>query len=57
MQEPTLVILAAGMGSRFGGLKQIKAVDEHGHAIIDFSLSLTFRSSTPTAQASARSPS
>ena len=38
MQEPTLVILAAGMGSRFGGLKQIKAVDEHGHAIIDFSL-------------------
>ena len=27
MQEPTLVILAAGMGSRFGGLKQIKAVD------------------------------
>ena len=47
MQEPTLVILAAGMGSRFGGLKQIKAVDEHG----------TFRSSTPTAPDSARSPS
>ena len=38
MQEPTLVILAAGMGSRFGGLKQIMPVDEHGHAIIDFSL-------------------
>ena len=38
MQEPTLVILSAGMGSRFGGLKQIKAVDGHGHAIIDFSL-------------------
>lgn len=38
MQEPTLVILAAGMGSRFGGLKQITPVDEHGHAIIDFSL-------------------
>ena len=38
MQEPTLVILAAGMGSRFGGLKQIKAVDDYGHAIIDFSL-------------------
>ena len=36
--EPTLVILSAGIGSRFGGLKQIKAVDDHGHAIIDFSL-------------------
>lgn len=38
MRKPTLVILAAGMGSRFGGLKQITAVDDHGHAIIDFSL-------------------
>ena len=38
MQEPTLVILAAGMGSRFGGPKQIMPVDDHGHAIIDFSL-------------------
>lgn len=38
MQEPTLVILAAGMGSRFGGLKQIMAVDDSGHAIIDYSL-------------------
>ncbi len=38
MQEPTLVILAAGMGSRFGGLKQIKAIDDKGHAIIDYSL-------------------
>jgi len=38
MQQPTLVVLAAGMGSRFGGLKQITPVDDHGHAIIDFSL-------------------
>ena len=38
MQDPTLVIMAAGMGSRFGGLKQITSVDEAGHAIIDFSL-------------------
>ena len=38
MKEPTLVILAAGMGSRFGGLKQITAVDGFGHAIIDFSM-------------------
>lgn len=43
MSEPTLVILAAGMGSRFGGLKQITAVDEHGHAIIDFSLFDAYR--------------
>ena len=43
MQEPTLVILAAGMGSRFGGLKHITAVDYHGHAIIDFSLYDAYR--------------
>lgn len=43
MQEPTLVILAAGMGSRFGGLKQITAVDDFGHAIIDFSLYDAYR--------------
>lgn len=38
MREPTLVIMAAGMGSRFGGLKQICAVDDANHAIIDYSL-------------------
>lgn len=38
MAEPTLVIMAAGMGSRFGGLKQITSVDDFGHAIIDFSM-------------------
>ena len=43
MKEPTLVILAAGMGSRFGGLKQITPVDDHGHAIIDFSLFDAYR--------------
>lgn len=43
MQQPTLVILAAGMGSRFGGLKQITSVDSHGHAIIDFSLYDAYR--------------
>ena len=43
MQEPSLVIMAAGMGSRFGGLKQITAVDDHGHAIIDFSLYDAYR--------------
>ena len=43
MQDPTLVILAAGMGSRFGGLKQITPVDPYGHAIIDFSLYDAYR--------------
>ena len=43
MREPTLVILAGGMGSRFGGLKQIMAVDDFGHAIIDFSLYDAYR--------------
>lgn len=43
MQQPTLVILAAGMGSRFGGLKQITAVDDFGHAIIDFSMYDAYR--------------
>lgn len=38
MKEPTLVILAAGMGSRYGGLKQIDPMDEHGNAIIDYSI-------------------
>ena len=38
MREPTLVIMAAGMGSRFGGLKQLMAIDGMGHPIIDFSL-------------------
>ena len=43
MGEPCLVILAAGIGSRFGGLKQITSVDDRGHAIIDFSLFDAYR--------------
>lgn len=38
MKEPVLVIMAAGMGSRYGGLKQIDPVDDKGHLIIDFSI-------------------
>ena len=38
MDKPVLVILAAGMGSRYGGLKQIDPVDEQGNKIIDFSI-------------------
>jgi hypothetical protein len=33
-----LVVLAAGMGSRFGGLKQVAAVDPAGHALIDYAV-------------------
>ena len=38
MKKPVLVIMAAGMGSRYGGLKQIDPVDPEGHIIMDFSL-------------------
>lgn len=38
MDKPVLVILAAGMGSRYGGLKQMDPVDDQGHKIIDFSI-------------------
>ena len=38
MKKPALVILAAGMGSRYGGLKQIDGVGSHGEPIIEFSI-------------------
>ena len=38
MNKPTLVIMAAGMGSRFGGLKQIEPISKAGEIILDFSL-------------------
>ncbi len=38
MDKPVLVIMAAGMGSRYGGLKQIDPIDEQGHIIIDYSI-------------------
>ena len=38
MKKPVLVIMAAGMGSRYGGLKQIDPIDNEGHIIIDFSI-------------------
>lgn len=43
MKEPILVIMAAGMGSRYGGLKQIDPIDKEGHIIIDFSLYDAYR--------------
>ncbi len=36
--KPTLLILAAGMGSRFGGLKQVEPIGPSGEAIIDYSI-------------------
>ena len=41
--KPTLIILAAGMGSRYGGLKQLDEVGPNGEAIIDYSLSDAIR--------------
>ena len=38
MIENTLVVLAAGMGRRFGGLKQIEEIDGRGHILLDYSL-------------------
>lgn len=38
MKKPVLVVMAAGMGSRYGGLKQIDPIDREGHIIMDFSI-------------------
>ncbi len=38
MKKPTLVVMAAGMGSRFGGLKQMTPIDPQGNSIIHYSL-------------------
>lgn len=38
MNRPVLVVMAAGMGSRYGGLKQVDPVGSHGQLIIDYSI-------------------
>lgn len=38
MEKPILLIMAAGMGSRYGGLKQIDPIDDKGQIIIDYSI-------------------
>lgn len=38
MEKPQLLIMAAGLGSRYGGLKQMDPIDEYGHLIIDYSM-------------------
>ena len=37
-KDKTLLIMAAGMGSRFGGLKQLEPVGPNGEFIIDYSI-------------------
>ena len=36
--DATLIVMAAGMGSRFGGLKQMEPIGPNGEAILDFSV-------------------
>ena len=43
MQEITLVVLAAGMGSRYGGLKQLDALGPNGESVMDYSVSDAIR--------------
>ena len=38
MNKPTLLVLAAGMGSRYGGLKQVDQFGPSGESIIDYSV-------------------
>ena len=44
MNDITLLIMAAGMGSRYGGLKQLDRIGKHGETIIDYSLFDAIRS-------------
>ncbi len=48
-QKPILVVMAAGMGSRYGGLKQIDPVGSHGEVILDYSLYDAWRAGFETA--------
>lgn len=38
MKDKTLVVMAAGMGSRFGGLKQMEPIDDGGRVLLDYSV-------------------
>ncbi len=38
MGKPVLIVMAAGLGSRYGGLKQIEPVDENGHILMDYAI-------------------
>ena len=41
--KPTLLVLAAGMGSRYGGLKQMDGLGPNGETIIDYSIYDAFK--------------
>lgn len=43
MTKPTLVVMAAGMGSRYGGLKQLDGIGAHGEVILDYSVYDAYR--------------
>ena len=47
-KKPVLVVMAAGMGSRYGGLKQIDPVGSHGEAILDYSVYDAYRAGFET---------
>lgn len=49
MKKPVLVVMAAGMGSRYGGLKQIDPVGSCGEAILDYSLYDAYKAGFETA--------
>ena len=48
-QKPVLVVMAAGMGNRYGGLKQIDPVGSQGEAILDYSLYDAYQAGFETA--------
>ena len=48
-KKPVLVVMAAGMGSRYGGLKQIDPVGSRGEAILDYSLFDAYQAGFETA--------
>ena len=48
-KKPILVVMAAGMGSRYGGLKQIDPVGSHGETLLDYSLYDAYRAGFETA--------
>ena len=47
MEKPILVVMAAGMGSRYGGLKQIDPVGKNGEIIMDFLFLMPCRRAFP----------
>ena len=53
--KPTLFVLAAGMGSRYGGLKQLDGLGPNGETIMDYSISA--RKSYPNMRTISRSKS